>query len=75
MAVPAFVREFCDKIVGTRVARLGFVDAFSGTIAGATVKGKRIQYEVFEDSGKTRFVFADEPWLSHVQPERIEVSG
>lgn len=75
MGVPAFVREFQRQIIGTRVARLGFVDAFSGTVVDSQIVGKRIRYEVLEDNGNRRLVFADEPWLSHCQPERITVAG
>lgn len=69
MSVPSFVAEFMQSQIGTRVARLGFVNAFSGTVIDARIVGRRIQYEIQEDGGNRRQAFADE--VAHLKPELI----
>ena len=97
MNVPQFVRDFMARMIGRRIARVGFTDTFAGTIqaveavkaetvcpscmairgaactlcqAGGKIN-KRLRYEVLEDNGQRRFVYADEPGIAHLEPPKL----
>ncbi len=72
MAAPSFVKEFCQKAVGLPVAFISPIFSFNGIVQAAWIEGKRIKYEIKEESGRVRLAFADQ--CSHLTP-KVVVSG
>ncbi len=72
MGVPAFVKEFCQKAEGLPVAVIAPVGSYNGIVQKAWVEGRRIKYEIKEESGRIRLAFADQ--CSHLAP-KVTISG
>jgi len=72
MAVPASVKEFCSKAVGLPVAFISPIVSFNGIVQAAWIDGKRIKYEIKEESGRIRLAYADQ--CSHLTP-KVSISG
>ncbi len=74
MSAPKFVHGFLQSVVGRHAIRFHPMREYSadGIIQRAWVEGKRIKYEILEESGRRVIVYADD--CGHLG-EKIEVNA